>query len=284
LNVKMEDMNVTEEQKDTVIYQSVDGEIEFNVNVFDETVWLTQKQIGKLFDKDVRTISEHINNCYEEGEVICDATIRKFRIVQKEGSRSIKRNVEHYSLDTVISVGYRVKSKRGIQFRKWANKVLKQHMLNGYSINATRLHQIESALNELLRKNDLAEENTEDIKIVKEDISVIKNTLLKLIERPININIQNTITNSKVEDKLIELLDQMINSVEKEEIKNELVMIQKDVKRSPLNQPEKNRVVAFFASVGDKDSSLHKAIKGAGITQRIMNELVDLGKKVYGLF
>ena len=106
-----------------------------------ETVWLTQRQMSELFGKDVRTINEHVGNVYSEGELEREPTIRKFRIVRQEGSRQVQRQVEHYNLDVIISVGYRVKSQRGVRFRQWATRVLRDHLTQGYSLNEHRLAQ-----------------------------------------------------------------------------------------------------------------------------------------------
>ena len=116
-----------------VIYQSADGSIATEVRLEGETVWLSQKQMAELFDKDVRTINEHIINAFEEGELAREATIRNFRIVRQEGQRQVEREIEHYNLDVIISVGYRVKSKQGTQFRIWANSVLKSYLVQGYA-------------------------------------------------------------------------------------------------------------------------------------------------------
>ena len=104
-----------------------------------ETAWLTQKQMALLFNKDVRTVNEHIKNIYRERELNEKPTIRKFRIVQKEGGRTVERDIDFYNLDVIISVGYRVKSLRGTQFRIWATNILRQHLVAGYTINEKRL-------------------------------------------------------------------------------------------------------------------------------------------------
>jgi prophage maintenance system killer protein len=119
------------------------------VQLCDDTVWLTQKQMSDLFQKDVRTINEHIGNLYKEKELQKKPTIRKSRIVQKEGKREVLRNIDFYNLDVIISVGYRVKSKHGTQFRIWATKVLKQHLVDGYTINEKRLKKQEQKYCEL---------------------------------------------------------------------------------------------------------------------------------------
>lgn len=122
-----------------LIYQAKDGSLHLEVSLEDDTIWLTQKQMSELFKKDVRTINEHIQNIYVEQELLKKSTIRKFRIVRMEGNREITRNIEHYNLDVVISVGYRVKSNEGTRFRVWANKVLKDYLISGYALDQQRL-------------------------------------------------------------------------------------------------------------------------------------------------
>ena len=124
---------------DILIYE--DGTLALSATVENETVWLSQKQMSELFDKNVKTVNEHIKNIYKEGELEEDSTIRKFQTVQKEGKREVQRDISYYSLDVIISVGYRVKSKRGKQFRIWANKVLKDYIIKGYALNQKRLQQ-----------------------------------------------------------------------------------------------------------------------------------------------
>jgi hypothetical protein len=111
-----------ESKSEIILYQTEDNRTRIEVRLENETVWLTQKQMAELFQKDMRTINEHIQNVFGEGELQRGATIRKFRIVQLEGARSVEREVDFYNLDVVISVGYRVKSPRGTQFRIWATQ------------------------------------------------------------------------------------------------------------------------------------------------------------------
>jgi hypothetical protein len=122
---------------DLVIYN--DGELELNVSVDGETIWLTQKQIAELFEVTIATINEHIKNIFADCELGMDSTIRNFLIVRQEGKRTVKRNIEHYNLDVIISVGYRVNSLRATRFRQWATSVLKNYMLDGYVINGEKL-------------------------------------------------------------------------------------------------------------------------------------------------
>lgn len=128
-------METNELNNKIVIYQSKDGHTQLDVNLEGETVWLNRQQLAELFDRDVKTIGKHINNALKEELNDGIATVAKFATVQKEGSRQVTRNVEYYNLDMIISVGYRVKSKRGVEFRRWANSVLKDYLIKGYAIN-----------------------------------------------------------------------------------------------------------------------------------------------------
>ncbi|MDO5475209.1 MAG: RhuM family protein [Candidatus Saccharibacteria bacterium] len=136
------------------IYKMAKGEVIFNVDKEQETIWATQAQIAELFDTGLPTINYHIKNIYKEGELDENRTIRKNRIVQKEGGRSVTREVNTYNLDAIISVGYRVNSKKATDFRIWATKTLKSYIINGVAVNERRLkeldlkklHEIEGAL------------------------------------------------------------------------------------------------------------------------------------------
>ncbi len=130
---------------DIAIFESTQGDVQ--VQLEQETVWLTQKQMSELFEKNVRTISEHINNIFKEGELDKEAVIRNIRITAEDGK---DYQTNHYNLDVIISVGYRVKSQQGTRFRQWATKLLKQHLTQGYTLNKQRFEQnakeLESAL------------------------------------------------------------------------------------------------------------------------------------------
>ncbi len=132
-----------------VIYQTPQREVKLDVRLEKETVWLTQKQMSLLFDKGIPTINEHIKNIFAEGELGKNSTIRNFRIVQIEGGRQVEREIEFYNLDVIISVGYRVKSIHGTQFRIWATQTLKDHLIKGYTINEKRLLETREKFNEL---------------------------------------------------------------------------------------------------------------------------------------
>ena len=134
-------MNNIESSKGEIVMYQPDETIRLEVRVEDETVWLTQQQMAELF----KNISLHINNIYDEGELERIATVKDYLTVQKEGKRMVNRHVNLYNLDVIISVGYRVKSVRGTRFRQWANRILKEYLLNGYSVNR-RFEYIEQRL------------------------------------------------------------------------------------------------------------------------------------------
>ena len=133
------------EKKNEIILFENQG-VKLEVNLKDETVWLNLEQMAKLFDRDKSVISRHINNIYKESELERDSTVANFATVQNENSRLVKRNIDYYNLDVIISVGYRVKSKNGIIFRKWATKILKDFMLKGYAVNQKRLEYLEKTI------------------------------------------------------------------------------------------------------------------------------------------
>ena len=130
-----------EKKKNEIILFENQG-IKLEVNVKDDTVWLNRHQIAQLFDRDIKTIGKHINNALKEELCDLDSTVAKFATVQNEGGREVERFIEYYNLDVIISVGYRVKSKRGVEFRKWANSVLRQYILRGYAVNNNRIAQL----------------------------------------------------------------------------------------------------------------------------------------------
>ena len=121
-----------------LIYQNTEGNLKIDVRLEDETVWITQEQMATLFGKGRSTVAEHIANAFEEGELEQKATCRKFRQVRMEGKREVERDIEHYNLDVIISVGYRVKSLQGTQFRVWAAQRLKEYIIKGFALNDDR--------------------------------------------------------------------------------------------------------------------------------------------------
>lgn len=130
-----------------ILYTTPEGDVKLEVFLQDEMLWLTQKMIAELFGVEVPTINYHLKEIFKSGELDPPATIRKIRIVQKEGGRSVTRDVDFYNLDAIISVGYRVNSKRATQFRIWANQVLKEYITKGFVLNDERLKQGERIFN-----------------------------------------------------------------------------------------------------------------------------------------
>lgn len=129
-------------RNDVVIYKDGELEIEVQINSEEDTVWLTLNQIAELFEREKSSISRHISNIYKNGELDRSSTVAKIATVQNEGGRNIERSLDYYSLDLILSVGYRVNSKRGIAFRRWASSILKDYMLKGYAVNEKRLESL----------------------------------------------------------------------------------------------------------------------------------------------
>lgn len=154
-----------------VVYKSNDGVVQLEVQLANETVWLTLSQLAMLFDRDKSVISRHLRNIYAEGELTREATVAKNATVQDESGRMVVRQIEYYNLDVIISIGYRVKSLRGTQFRQWANKVLKEYLLRGYSINQ-HLMYMEQRIDHQLQ------EHTEQIHELKEQVDFFVRTSL----------------------------------------------------------------------------------------------------------
>ncbi len=125
--------------KQVVIYQTKTGALELKTDLQAETIWLTQQQVAELFDVQKAAISKHVRAIFDSSELERKATVSKMETVQKEGARSIKRIIEYYNLDLVLSIGYRVNSKKATHFRQWATKILKSHVLKGYTINRHRI-------------------------------------------------------------------------------------------------------------------------------------------------
>ncbi len=157
-----------------ILFETEDQAVKLQVPVENETVWLNRNQMAELFGRDVKTIGKHINNALKEE--LDNSTVAKFATVQNEGDREVTRQLEYYSLDMIISVGYRVKSNRGVEFRRWANSVLKEYILKGYAVNDRRLEQ----LGQIIRIMDRAVNQLD----AKQVLSVVENyrTALDLLD------------------------------------------------------------------------------------------------------
>jgi hypothetical protein len=135
-------MNVPSDQaSDLILYQTEDGKTRIQCRFEHGSIWLTQAQIAELYQKDAKTINEHLLNIYEDKELDEDSTIRKFRIVRLEGKREVTREISHYSLQAILAVGFRVRSKRGTQFRQWANERLSEYLVKGFAMDDQRLKE-----------------------------------------------------------------------------------------------------------------------------------------------
>ena len=152
-------------KNEIIIFENQNVTLE--VNMKDESVWLTRQQIAKLFDRDIKTIGKHINQALLEE--LDNSTVAKFATVQMEGNREVKREIEYYNLDMIISVGYRVKSEKGVIFRQWANKILKDYMLKGYVVNQRRLEYLEKTIKliDIANRIDERLENNDAKEILK---------------------------------------------------------------------------------------------------------------------
>lgn len=166
--------HIMAEHGEIIIYESDDSSVE--VRLDRETVWLTQRQMSELFATSTDNISLHIKNIYGDGELDTESTTEDFSAVQKEGNRHIRRTLKHYNLDAVISVGYRINSKRGVRFRQWATTLLKQHLIQGYTVNQRRLaekglSEMEQAMALLSRTLQRHELVTDEGKAILEVVS-----------------------------------------------------------------------------------------------------------------
>ena len=160
------------DKKEIVLFTDGNVALEVPITPEQDTVWLNRNQMAELFERDVKTIGKHVNNALKEELQDQTATVANFAIVQKEGERSVVRQVAHYNLDVIISVGYRVKSKRGIAFRKWANKVLRDYIVKGYAVNDNRMNQLKEVVRIMKR--------TEEQLDAKQILSVIEKYSLAL--------------------------------------------------------------------------------------------------------
>ncbi len=184
-------------KNEIIIFENQNVKLE--VNMKDETVWLNTEQMAKLFDREYKTIRKHINNALEEE--LDNSTVAKFATIQKEGNRDVTRKIEYYNLDVIISVGYRVKSKNGIIFRKWANKILKDYILKGYAINQKRLEYLEKTIKlidiagriDTKLKGSEAQEIIKVINNYKDALNLLDDYDHKRISKP-----KGTINNSKI--------------------------------------------------------------------------------------
>jgi prophage maintenance system killer protein len=169
---------IMESKGEIVIYKSSQGDTVLDVKLDEDTVWLSQIQLANLFKTTKQNVSLHINNIYKEKELVRNSTVKKYLTVQKEGKREVERNIEHFNLDVTISVGYRVKSKRGTQFRIWANKVLKDFLVKGYALNEKKLTAQKEKIKELEKSIEVFKRVAETQQLKKDEFSGILNVIL----------------------------------------------------------------------------------------------------------
>ena len=209
-----------------IIYKGEDNSTQIEVRLDAETVWLSQKQMSELFDKNIMTINEHIRNIYAEAELEEIPTIRKSLIVQKEGKRSINREIVFYNLDVIISVGYRVNSKRGTQFRQWATQRLKDYLVQCYAINQKRLDQLQQTIQLISKTGKTDDLNLTEAKGLLEIISNYTHSLVvlskydsKTLEADaLNKNITYEISYAEAAAAIKEVKQTLINKKEASEL------------------------------------------------------------------
>lgn len=156
------------QSKKIIIYKSEYGESTIQVTLENNSIWLSQKQMAELFDKNSDTIGLHLKNVYKTKELDIKRTTDKYSVIQKEGNRNVKRKIQFYNLDAIISVGYRVNSKKGTQFRIWATKILKDHLIKGHTINENRLIQLQKTIQLVSRTSQATSETKELIDILSD--------------------------------------------------------------------------------------------------------------------
>jgi len=233
-----------------ITYISEDRKASFDVKQDQETVWLTQAQMAKLFDKSRSTINEHIKNIFSEDELIKDIVARKFG--NSENSKATTKPTNYYNLDVIISVGYRVKSKRGTQFRQWATKILSDKLLKSKEqVNASIYIHAPITI------------HTQNIKGNK------VSTSFSYIEKEF----------SEQKTNLIDLLNSVLQEVHDHPVlKNSIHQYQSDIEKSAPGQSVPNRIVHFIKDLGDPSSMTHQILNGAGVGKNVIKKCFDLGR------
>ena len=266
------------QQTGNIILYQPDENVQLEVRLEEETVWLTQQQMTMLFETTKQNISLHINNIFKEEELSPNSTVKEYLTVQQEGNRTIKRNQKYYNLDVIISVGYRVKSRRGTQFRIWANKVLKDYLLKGYALNQ-RLLKIE---NQLENQQNLLAEHSEKIDFFVRtslppvegiffegqvfDAHVFVSDLIRLAKKRI------ILIDNYIDDTVLKLLDKRSSKV-KATIYTKLISpaLQNDIN---LHNTQYDPIdVQIFADSHDRFLMIDETVYHIGAS------LKDLGKK-----
>lgn len=202
---------------DLVIYKTPDGKSEVEVTFEQEMVWLSQAQMVKLFGSSKANISEHLKSIFLTGELDSGSTVRNFRTVRKEGNRQVTREIEHFNLDAIISVGYRVNTKRGIQFRQWATQRLKDYLVKGYAMNQRRLEQLQQTIQLISEGGNVETLQLEEAKGLLEIIRNYTNSFVllnqfdssNLVTEKLNENITYEINYEEAKAAIAELKKQL---------------------------------------------------------------------------
>jgi prophage maintenance system killer protein len=181
-----------------IFYENEHGKSSIKINLINNSIWLSQKEMSELFDKNSDTISLHLKNIYTSKELNKNATTEKYSVVQNEGKRSVTRKVTYYNLDAIISVGYRVNSKKGTQFRIWATNILKEHLTKGYSINEKRLEQLQKTI-QLVQRTSKLTKDTGDLIDILSDYSVALDILDGFDHQTLTKNNVNNFVSYKIE-------------------------------------------------------------------------------------
>jgi hypothetical protein len=266
-----------------VVYTSSDGAIKFDVN-FDsknETFWLTQAQLVELFERDLSVISRHINNIFKEEEVPQKSNLQKMQVANSD------KPVVFYSLDVIISVGYRVKSKRGVEFRKWATSVLKEHFLNGLSINTRRLERIENDITNILKN-----QNTQQTQTIKNQLELIQQLKQPLtinnyidnnpaINTSVNVNIDIKTEQNKLERQLSEIKVQLTKHPD---LSTLIEQYKKDLATINENAKVRKSIFKFISDLGDNQTPISKLLSGAGITKSLLLNTYNVGMTIIKYF
>lgn len=218
-----------------LIYEDENRQSQIEVRLENDTIWLNQKQMAELFDRDYKTISKHILNILQEGELEEISTVSKIATVQQEGNRSISREIEFYSLDMIISVGYRVNSKRGTLFRQWATQRLRDHLVQGYTINKRRLELYQEKAEQLAQALDLIRKAKNTKELSQKEIGGLVDILSRYT--------QALVTLQNYDSRSLEtngLNDKITFEIEYDQAREVILELRKSLKASELFGNEKD--------------------------------------------
>ena len=232
-----------------VIYQIENGEIRIEVQICNESVWLSLNQMANIFERDKSVISKHLKNIFQTEELDRHSTVAKFAIVQQEGEREIKRWVEYYNLDAILSVGYRVNSKRGIQFRQWASKILKDYLIQGYSVNKDKV--IQDRLDQLRQTVELLSTTLINQNLVN-DVGIELVNLIKAYTKTWDMLVKYDEGNLNIPANLREATDRLLDY---REVINAIAVLKNELKQEAGNLFGLERGDALKGILGNIDQT-----------------------------